>query len=75
MFIFLYSLLPGGQKNAGVFGYLKANFKLLVALASWMGKASSETRAKALFLKAALEKLGVTYAVGLCLIGRYSALM
>ena len=73
MFIFLYSLLPDGQKNAEAFGYLIANFKLLVALASLMGKASSETRAKALFLKAASEKLGVTYAV--CLIGRHSVLM
>ena len=73
MFIFLYSLLLGGQENAGASGYLKANFKLLVALASLMGKASSETPEKDLFLKAALEKLGVTYTV--CLIGRYSALM
>ena len=38
-----------------------------------MGDASSETRAKALSLKAALEKPSVTYTV--CLIGRYSALM
>ena len=38
-----------------------------------MEDASSETRAKALSLKAALEKPGVTYAI--CLIGRYSALM
>ena len=38
-----------------------------------MENASGETRAKALFLKAALEKPGVTYAI--CLIGRYSALM
>ena len=68
MFIFLHSLLPGGQKNAGASGYLKANFELLVALASLMGKESSETRAKTLLLKAALEKLGVTYAI--CLIGR-----
>ena len=52
----------------------KANFKLiLAALASLMGDASSETRAKVLFLKAAFEKPGVTYAV--CLMGRYSALM
>ena len=36
---------------------LKTNFKvMLVALASLMGDASSEMRAKALFLKAALEK-------------------
>ena len=38
-----------------------------------IGYASSETRAKALSLKAALEKPGVTYAV--CLIGRHLALM
>ena len=38
-----------------------------------MGDESSETRAKALSLKAALEKPGVTCAV--CLIERYSALM
>ena len=38
-----------------------------------MEDASGETRAKALSLKAALEKPGVTYAI--CLIGRYSALM
>ena len=73
MFILLYSLLPGGQKNAGASGYLKANFKHLVALVSMMGKASGETRAKALFLKAVLERLVVTYAV--YLVGRYSALM
>ena len=54
----------------------KANFKLirlLVAVATLLGDASCETRAKALSLKAALQKPGVTYAV--CLIGRYSALM
>ena len=73
MFIFFYFFLLGGQKNAGASGYSKANFKFLVAFASLMGKASSETGAKALSLKAALEKLGSTYAV--CLIGRYSALM
>ena len=38
-----------------------------------MGDESSETQAKALFLKTALEKPGVTYAI--CLIERYSALM
>ena len=38
-----------------------------------MEDASGEIRAKALSLKAALEKPGVTYAI--CLIGRYSALM
>ena len=38
-----------------------------------MGDESSETRAKALFLIAVLEKPGVTCAV--CLIERYSALM
>ena len=38
-----------------------------------MEDASDETRAKALSLKAALEKPGVTYAI--CVIGRYSALM
>ena len=38
-----------------------------------MEDASNETRAKALSLKAALEKRGVTYAI--CLNGRYSALM
>ena len=38
-----------------------------------MGDASCETRAEALFLKAALAKPGVTYVV--CLIGRYSALI
>ena len=38
-----------------------------------MEDASGETRAKALSLKAALEKPGVTYAI--CLIGRYSVLM
>ena len=38
-----------------------------------MEDASGETRAKALSLKAALEKPSVTYAI--CLIGRYSALM
>ena len=41
---------------------------MLVALASLMGDASSEMRVKALSVKAALEKPGVTYAV--CLIGR-----
>ena len=40
----------------------KANFKpILDAFASLMGDASSETRAKALSLKAALEKPSVTY--------------
>ena len=38
-----------------------------------MEDASGETRAKALSLKAVLEKPGVTYAI--CLIWRYSALM
>ena len=38
-----------------------------------MEDASGETQAKALSLKAALKKPGVTYAI--CLIGRYSALM
>ena len=38
-----------------------------------MGDASSETRAKALSLKTALEKPGIAYAV--CLSRRYSALM
>ena len=38
-----------------------------------MEDASGETRAKALFLKAALEKPGVTYVI--CLIGQYSAFM
>ena len=38
-----------------------------------MKDASSETQAKALFLKAALERPGVTWAIWL--IGRYSALM
>ena len=52
----------------------KANFKLIFdALTLLMEDASGETRAKALSLKAALEKPGVTYAI--CLIGRYSALM
>ena len=50
----------------------KANIKLVLdALASLTEDAISEARAKVLFLKAALEKLGVTYAI--CLIGRYSA--
>ena len=52
----------------------KANFKpILNAFASLMEDASSETRAKALSLKATLEKPGVTYAI--CLIGRHSALI
>ena len=52
----------------------KANFKhILDALASLMEDASGEIRAKALSLKTALKKPGVTYAI--CLIGRYSALM
>ena len=38
-----------------------------------MEDASGKTRAQALFLKAALEKPHVTYAI--CLIGQYSALM
>ena len=52
----------------------KANYKFILhALASLMEDASGETRAKALSLKAALEKPGVTYAK--CLIVRCSALM
>ena len=52
----------------------KSNFKLILdAFASLMEDASGETRAKTLFLKAALEKPGVIYAI--CLIGQYSALM
>ena len=52
----------------------KANFKLILdALASLTEDASSETQAKALSLKAAREKFGVSYVI--CLIGRYSALM
>ena len=52
----------------------KANFKLILdALTLLMEDASGETCAKALSLKAALEKPGVTYAIWL--IGRYSALM
>ena len=46
----------------------KANLKLILdLLASLMEDASSETQAKALSWKAALEKPGVTYAI--CLIG------
>ena len=52
----------------------KANYKFIPdALVSLMEDASGKTRTKALSLKAALEKPGVTYAI--CLIGRYSALM
>ena len=52
----------------------KANFVLILdAFASLMEDSSSETRAKALSFKAALEKPGVLYAI--CLIGLYSALM
>ena len=52
----------------------KVNFKLiLVALASLMEDISSETRGKALSLKAAFEKPSVTSAISLT--GRYPALM
>ena len=69
----LFSLTRWSEKYNSI-RIFKANFKLtLDALASLMENASSETRAKALSLKAALKKAGVTYAI--CLIGRYSELM
>ena len=69
----IFSLTRWSQKYKSI-RIFKANFKLILdALASLMENASGEIRAKALSLKAALEKPGVTYAI--CLIGRYSALM
>ena len=69
----LFSPTRWSQKYKSI-RIFKANFKLILdALALLMEDASGETRAKALSLKAALEKRGGTYAI--CLIGRYSALM
>ena len=64
----LFSLTRWSQ-NYKTIRIFKSNFKLILdALASLMEDASGEIRAKALFLKAALEKPGVTYVI--CLIGR-----
>ena len=69
--LFFPIMRPEKYKSIQIF---KANFKLtLDALASLMEDSNSKTRAKAISLKAALEKPGVTYAI--CLIGQYSALM
>ena len=71
--ILLFSPTRWSQKYKSI-RIFKANYKLILdALASLMEDASGETRAKALSLKAALEKPGVTHAI--CLIGRYSALI
>ena len=69
----LFSPTRWSQKYKSI-RIFKASFKLILdALALLMKDASGEKRAKALSLKAAFEKPGVTYAI--CLIGRYSALI
>ena len=69
----LFSPTRWAEKHKSI-RIFKANFKLILdALASLMENASSDTRATALSLKAALEKPGVTYVI--CLIGWHAALM
>ena len=69
----LFSPTRWAEKHKSI-RIFKSNFKLILdALASLVENTSSDTQAKSLFLKAALEKPAVTYVI--CLIGWHAALM